>query len=220
MLWCLVTKAMFLALLQLHGGEGETAQSFHRPHEWSPPLWRQTRKPMSAFCIASINGKFTASVCPASCHFNRNDSDLYIPTLHSSLHLQHMHEYGRLHVPRFTFGRPVMLQHVVSVLLIVNHNIHNSLKIEARHVFTRAETFLKRKQLHLHRLTQLTNKKMKLENLQPVPKMTLNTRIILELAALPRAESWLGTSAIFIWSTLLRKQARGKDEEMGGGGQG
>lgn len=42
----------------------------------------------------------------------------------------------------------------------------------------------------------------------------------LQLTALPRAESWLGTSAIFIWRRLLRKQPGGKDEEMGGGGQG
>lgn len=34
-----------------------------------------------------------------------------------------MHEYGVLHVPRFTLGKPVMLQHVVHVLLIVDHNI-------------------------------------------------------------------------------------------------
>lgn len=40
------------------------------------------------------------------------------------------------------------------------------------------------------------------------------------LAALLRAESWLRTSAIFICGRLLRKQAWGKDEEMGGGGQG
>lgn len=60
---------------------------------------------------------------------------------------------------------------------------------------------------------------MKLGNEELVHKITLK-RCIKMLATLLRAESWLRSSVTLIWGRLLRKQAWGKDEEMGGGGQG